>query len=102
MRHSIKPLTGGETFTAASFKVLAHLDSEDPLKAVHVRFYDAAGKQIPDGAIRPLHTLTMKDKLAAIAALAAGVANAGETMQATLLRLGAVYVATVFGVTVTS
>lgn len=101
-RHNIKPLPGGQTYTATSFDVTMMVDTNTsnvpgPIK---VRFYDASGKIIPDGAIKPSVKLSPVAMRAALQAILAVPANPGELMPAWLLRAATPYVQTVYGATV--
>ena|SRR5208337_1710121 len=99
MPRPIKPVTGGKTYTAASFEVEAMVSSKGAVHGVRVQFFDANKLPIPDGIVPKVAGVTQAQERAAVQALAATVANASETAAAWLLRAAAPYVALVYGIT---
>jgi hypothetical protein len=68
---------------------------------IQVRFYDAAGKQLPPNAIPPVKQTDPTVVPTALAALHAAMqqpTQPGETMGACLLRIATPYVQLVYGV----
>lgn len=92
-----KPLTGGTTYTAASFGVMLPIDTEDNPGSLKVRFYDAAGNRIPEGVIQPVVQILPLAMKAAVQAILAVPANQGESMAQWLLRAATPYVQSLYG-----
>ncbi len=92
-----RPLTGGTTYTAASFSVSMPVDTEGTPSSIKVRFYDAAGNLIPDGFIKPIAQVHSTAAKAAVEAILAVPANAGELMPQWLLRAATPYVQALYG-----
>lgn len=55
MKTTIAPISGGNSYVATSFAVSFHEHSDQDPREVRVHFYDASGKEIPAGAIRPIN-----------------------------------------------
>jgi hypothetical protein len=99
MPRPIKPVTGGQTYAAASFECLATVDSRGLVRSVRVFFQDAKGNPIPDGAIPRAASITRAQEHAALKALSATVGTG--TPSQVLLAAAAQYVALVYGLTLT-
>ena len=106
MRHPIQPIQGGQTYTATQFEAVIPLDTAgglaaatgvNPFGQIRVRFYDASGNLIP-GNVFPPKVADVASLQAAVAAVLAVPANAGETLQQLALRAIGPYVSTVYGV----
>jgi len=99
MPRPIKPVTGGKTYTAASFEVEAMVSSKGAVHGLRVQFFDASNMPIPEGIVPRLAGVTQSQERTAAQAIAKVQANAGETGAAWLLRAAAPYVALVYGIT---
>lgn len=99
MPRPIKPVTGGKTYTAASFEVEAMVSSKGAVHGLRVQFFDANKLPIPEGIVPRVAGITAGQEKTAAQAIAAVQANAGETGAAWLLRAAAPYVALVYGIT---
>ena len=99
-KHSIKPITGGVTYTATSFDVAMMVDSAGTVGQMQVRFYDANGKLLPVGVIKPVAVPTSMAAQADLQAIAKTPAQAGETLSQLLLRASTTYVQHMYGATI--